>query len=392
MVRFFASLGWCVVFYFAAVLTCAIIVMAATPGDEAARKQANEKAGKELGVPVFFGALLLGFGLGYLRILPGTRARKARMEKQPVAERLADWSPAGGNSHAERGGSSEPQFGAAPAPYTRPLPTSAFQPGSRSSTRSPVESRESAISSTHGFHLPGFFSRFGRFVLGFVVMGGIGAAMCGAPDAARNGIVFIGLGLVAFSVFGTIVVIARTLSVLRVQLSPDGVAWSGLMGSDYRSWDTITEVYRMEHVLIQGRKRHYTRWVKLEFNDGRSVRFDQCLTDFDVLAGTIQLVSAYRIVAEKHAELAQSGQATFGTITLRSDGIVVDGDFIPWQSVRRNAIINGCLDLETNLSGWFTRVHKNKPLGSVPNYSALFALMADLGRAPVRPMEPGFRF
>jgi hypothetical protein len=375
--------------------------MAATPGDEEAKKQANEKVGKELGVPIFFGSLFLGFGLGYMRVLPGTRRPKARTQEQRAGDALATWSPNCGVYHAGVDAGAHAHFNVTPAPFAppqkasppRPQPPSAVE-AQAAPYRHPQKaaSPESAIGSIHTFHLAGFISRFGRFVLAFVVMGGIGAVMCGAPDAARNGIVFVALGLVAMGVIGTIVVVARAFGVLRVQLSPEGVAWSGLFGSDFRGWDTITDVYRREHVLIQGRKRHYTRWVQLVFSDRRTVKFDQCLTGFDVLAGTIQLVSADRIASEKRAELAEAGQATFGTVSLRSDGILVDGTLIPWQSVRRNAIINGCLDLDTDLPGWFFRVHKNKPLSAVPNYPALFALMADLGRAPVRPMEQGFRF
>src|SRR5262249_13204035 len=151
-----------------------------------------------------FGSLLLGFGLGYMRVLPGTRRPRARTQEQIAEDELTTWSPNRGVYHAGTDAGAQPQFNVTPALYTPPQKASAprLQPPRAMEAQAAAQaqpqqaaSRESAIGSTHTFHLSGFFSRFGRFVLGFVVMGGIGAVMCGAPDAARNGIVFVALGL-----------------------------------------------------------------------------------------------------------------------------------------------------------------------------------------------------
>src|SRR5262249_38150114 len=147
---------------FVAVIPCAIFVMAATPGDNEAKKQANEKVGKELGVPIFFGSLLLGFGLGYMRVLPGTRRPKPRTQEQLAGDALATWSPNRGVYHAGAEAGAHPQFNVTPALYTPPKKASAprLQPpramdAQAASQAQPQQaaSRESAIGSTHTFHL-----------------------------------------------------------------------------------------------------------------------------------------------------------------------------------------------------------------------------------------------
>jgi hypothetical protein len=412
MFRSLAMIVWTNIFFWVGVVVSALIVSAATPGDQHAKEQACIKAGGIMALPLIAGSILLSYYLGKFKILPGTRDPRSKTKEELYADAMGSWSRSGGVYHAGTDPGAGSEFGVSPLPppsksrarpatfgshnqyeaqppaYSAPQPLHPMQPLPPAAPQ-PLHQ---TVFSEHRFHFGGFFSAYGRILAAVTIFGMIGLIVIASPNAVEQGAAYVGLGLTAVAFIGIVWVFCAGLAITRVQLTPEGISWSGLLSKDYSAWETITEVYRMELVLIQRGSRHHVRWVKLIFSDGRSVKFNQCLNGFDLLASSIQLVSSDRILAEKRAQLSSTGEATFGLITLRTDGIIVDGTFIPWLQVRRAAIINGGLDLDTTLSGWFSAVHKYKPLGGVPNYPALLALMGELGHAPARPMEQGRRF
>jgi hypothetical protein len=369
-----------------------------------------------VGLPLWGVSILLSYVLCKMKVLPGTREPRRKTQDELYAAAKESWSPNRGVFHGGTDPGPGSQFSVLPLPHpskshAKPAPPASSpsvlpaEPSAYSAAPPPQpmppahpmqpmprsQPPAAVAMSEHHFHLAGFLSRWGRLVLALVILGAIGVGILATPNAMRDGAGYVGMALAGIGVMGVIVLFGVALSTTRVHLTPEAVTWSGLFGRDHRGWETDSDVYRLEFVLIQRGSRHYTRWVKLVFSDGRSVKFDQCMDGFDVLAGAIQMVTQERIFSEKRAQLSSTSEATFGPVTLRTDGMVVDGTFIPWVQLRRAAIINGGLDLDTTVSGWFSTVHKYKPLGEIANYVSLLALMGEMGHAPARPMEQGYR-
>lgn len=76
LLRFVFGVLWWIAFFILGSFAITLVVMAMNDGDQEARQQAIELAGKTSGVPLFFGSLLVVGVLAKLGWLPGVRRRK----------------------------------------------------------------------------------------------------------------------------------------------------------------------------------------------------------------------------------------------------------------------------------------------------------------------------
>lgn len=337
MKRAFFCVVWSAVFLFVAALAVVVSASLSAGDDPAKQERVAREAGEEWGPLVVFGSIALAVALGTAGQLPGTGRRRAS------------------ESGVER-------------PGMRPLE----QPPSRPTA--PLSSR--LAPSVHRFSFLGFLSRWDRIIVAVPIFGGFGLFVLAgspSPEASLGGLIFC-----AVAGMPTLLLTWRFLGVRWAQLDSSGVSWGGVFGSRHREWERIRSVTR-EELLVN--RRHRTRMLRLDFEGGGSVTFDQALTDFDTLAGALQTVAGELILPRKWDELHRDGEADFGLVKLRPDGIKMKGKFFSWDHLGRYRIENGHLIL-------YKRIRpraggdKGVPLSTIPNYPVLLTMMRE-GGAPL---------
>jgi hypothetical protein len=115
--------------------------------------------------------------------------------------------------------------------------------------------------------------------------------------------------------------------------------------------------------------------VQIVFRNGGSVAFDQCLSSFDALAKAIEQKTGELLRPQKGAELEAQGEAGFGPVTFRRDGIHLRRKFYPWTGVSSCDIVNGRLVLYVQPRRAKGRWDDEILLSDVPNYPLLLELL-----------------
>jgi hypothetical protein len=78
------------------------------------------------------------------------------------------------------------------------------------------------------------------------------------------------------------------------------------------------------------------------------------------------------VAAERQRQLA-AGEVTFGPVTVKKDGLVVNGKDVPWDNLERHEVVNGHLVIYRRRSWFFRTVEV--PLAQIPDYMALLDML-----------------
>jgi uncharacterized protein DUF6585 len=344
LIRAIVCVLWSFVFLFVGGIILALVASMGD-GDKQEREQRTKELGEKSAGLLCLGSVGLAAVLGFLGILPGTRKRKAPSAATDAADATAPADAKG-------------------------IPSSI-----RSGLGRTAAAQESFVSN-HEFTLAGFFDRWGRIATGAIVFLGLGIYLMVArlPGAGPQ-VAYVGMGLAAFALGFLGYLGYRFLAVSNVRLDDTGITWSGALGTRHQDWDAIVAVYRNE--LIENRQFR-TRTLKLEFADGSSAMFDQAVSNFSDLAESVQTTTAELILPVKQTELRAQGQADFGSVAVKPDGVAMKGEFFPWTGLGRHAIENGHLvlyALPRRRSGGDASVR----LSEIPNYAVLLELIARRG-------------
>jgi hypothetical protein len=170
-------------------------------------------------------------------------------------------------------------------------------------------------------------------------------------------------------------------AVWHVSVTPKGLAWTDRHGEHRCGWDDITGVYRTETYLGGPDGERITR-IRVESNSNRPLVVDKHLSDYDRLVDTIQEITTARLLPRKRAELAK-GEAAFGPVTLRRDGIRFGRKHVAWNHLDHWCISNG----HAVFFKYDSR-HLHDPgmifrLDQVPSYLVMFQLIEELSKPPV---------
>jgi hypothetical protein len=165
----------------------------------------------------------------------------------------------------------------------------------------------------------------------------------------------------------------------QVEATSEGLVWQDKQGEHRCRWDEIREVYRLEKIVNQTFR---VKELKLVLSHGEQVAVDQCLSDFDRLADTVQAVSAEQLLAAKRSSLDGSG-AEFGPVVLQRAGLSVRGKYFPWDQVEQYTIFNGTIVVYPK--GYQGIKCEEVGFGEVPNYPVLLRLLQELGQRPIPP-------
>jgi hypothetical protein len=235
--------------------------------------------------------------------------------------------------------------------------------------------------STHAFCTSGFFSRYSAFFMLMLMglgMGGLAVYLGIAQDqiAVTVGGIVVSLGsfLLLVPVF-----LGLTRRPRHVEVTKDGLVWSGQLGEGRCRWDEIREVFRLDRTVNQTFTEKKLVWV---LANGDRVTTDQTLSDFDIMADTIQERSLPYLLDAKRAELDKG--ADFGSVLLKRTGVTVAGKSFNWDEIEQSTVFNGVLY-------FFPRSYtgnnsEDAKLSEVPNSPILLHLLEELGQAPV-PVE-----
>jgi hypothetical protein len=372
MKRAFFCLVWSVVFFFGAAFAFSLAAVSAAGNDPVKQKQIAQESGKKWGPLALLGSIGAAVVLGAAGLLPGTR-RRQRTDSEPNPS--THGSPS--RSPYNQPTASEPNPTAQSSLLQRTYqPTAEAQsPLLQRTYYQPTGPSPSGIQpSEHAFTLLGYFDRWQRVLPGTVVFIGFGLFLLASPEIQRSNapyapLVFVGLGFAAF-----VKLAARSFGVRWARIDADGVSWGGVLGSGFREWNQVTDVYREERLT---NRRYRTRELRLKFDDGASVTFDQALTGYDRLAETVQAVTSSLLMPLKRQELRAEGKVGFGPVTVRTDGIKMKGRSYSWDGLSRYRIENGHIVLYSRLAR--RAGHRDVPLREVPNYVVLLNLMEECG-------------
>jgi hypothetical protein len=165
------------------------------------------------------------------------------------------------------------------------------------------------------------------------------------------------------------------------RVTPEGVQWQDGKGEHLWRWEVIADVFRLDKIINQTFR---VKKLRLLTGQGEEVTFDQCLSNYDRFADTVQEAVSNRLLAAKRSELAGAG-AQFGPVTLRKDAITINGKTFPWPEVEQYVVLRGVLVV-------YPRSYQGinceeVVLSVVPNYPILLYLLQELGQMPTPPQQ-----
>lgn len=351
MKRAFFCFVWSVVFFFGSALAFSIAATSAAGDDPAKREAAARESGKTTGPIVLLGSLASAIVLGGAGLLPGTRGRK----RSPAQAEAGDTNA----SAVSRATANTPTVG-----------------GTRPSIPYPQQMNQLDYTE-HRFTFIGFIDRWKRVMPGIPVIGVIGLIMIGSATSSGPLAALVGLGVFSIPTCLFFHLVGRFLGMRYVRLDATGVCWDGLFGARHREWSEIVEVYRTEKIT---NRRWRTREIRLKFNRGWPVAFDQALTDFDALADNIQSMTGNMLLPLKLAEIERDGELKFGPVKIRKGDITMKRKIFDWHSLGRYKIENGHLVLYARFRPR-TGGDVGVPLSEIPNYLVMLEIMS-LNGAP----------
>jgi hypothetical protein len=225
------------------------------------------------------------------------------------------------------------------------------------------------------FSLSGFLSLYLPHLGVTILLAGLGlfAVIVGRARAAND--LFI-VGVVAL--VGSLVplippMLASLKTVDAVDVDGTAIRWQDSAGSHSLTWQEVRELYRLE----MRRNGFRVTELKLITAAGETVTFNHSLTQYDQLAEKAQANHAAVWLGTKQAEV-EGGEATFGPVRLRPDGVVVENEMLAWEEIEQYGLMRGylCFISPRHRGPAMKRV----AVKDVPNYVLLMQLLEAFGK------------
>src|SRR5262249_35768034 len=145
-----------------------------------------------------------------------------------------------------------------------------------------------------------------------------------------------GLGVVSAFMFGILwVIVAATIITFRGVIAEAVICDHGLRWRGGKVWQlgpvtALKSVAPRESVgMRNGAEVGRYGVCRLTLRDDRELVFDRHrITDYARLADTIQATTSDVVAAERQRQLA-AGEVTFGPVTVKKDGLIVNGKNVP---------------------------------------------------------------
>lgn len=238
--------------------------------------------------------------------------------------------------------------------------------------------------STHEYDPMGGLKRAAIFGVGMVITGAFGffcAAFAanelkkGKTGVGVAGLLFGGFMLVLAVVAAWVMIQELFFPISKVAAYRGGIRWQR-RGRIYTAlWSDITAVYRQTtEIYVNGQHKGTCKILSVEVCNGKYLYFDgELLTNYDEFADYVQSTHGGYIMGVKSREQHESGEANFGKIGVRVDGVNVNGTFIPWARLERFEIANGHLCFYSSEFSW--NKCRTFALKEVPNYAVLLDML-----------------
>jgi hypothetical protein len=211
-----------------------------------------------------------------------------------------------------------------------------------------------------------------------LVVGGVAYRRAGQPVPAM-----IAIALAAAYLCGAAVIV--WLSVVHgrvVHLFEHGLAVRSGRTPEAFTWDDLISVTVTGD---QTTRRGAPRWrFTATCADGREIVLGADLPRLGELAEIVTNEVMVRVVPWYLRAVSAGGTVSFGPFTVSRDGVVKDGDLLPWQYVRDVRIDNGMVVVQrvrAETEAWGTPgsdIALAATVGSVPNAVALAALCREV--------------
>ena len=226
------------------------------------------------------------------------------------------------------------------------------------------------------------------FVVGVPLLGalGLGAAYMAMAETTRGYMDLekigyaAGLGVVSAFLFGILwAIVAATIITFRgviaeVVMCNHGLRWRVGKVWNAALWSDVKSVTRGESIVMRnGVEVSRFGVCRVTLRDDRELVFDRSrISDYPSLADAIQATTSDVVAAEKQRQLA-AGEVTFGPVTVKKGGLVVDGRDVPWDNLERFEVVNGHLIIYRRRSWFFKTLEV--PLAQIPDYMALLDIL-----------------
>jgi len=170
--------------------------------------------------------------------------------------------------------------------------------------------------------------------------------------------------------------------VSSVRLFQEGIEWTSGKKEYRLPWENLKEVYRKEkytlHTGQQPSDWNRSSDLKLVFANGRVLRVNHALSDYNALCYYLQQLTTPVLLPAARADVEGEG-AVFGPVLLSKDGLTHKKTFFHWDTIEDLIVGNGKLFIRLD-----TGREKVVPLEIVPNYPVLLQVLEFLGR-PAHP-------
>ncbi|MCI0640897.1 MAG: hypothetical protein L0Y72_13610 [Gemmataceae bacterium] len=158
---------------------------------------------------------------------------------------------------------------------------------------------------------------------------------------------------------------------------PSGLRWTKADKTHAALWQDIAEVYRDDTIFfMNGVRQDRVSRMRLKLYDDQEIRLAaDTYGDFDVLADAIQRGHQGWMAAVKRQALAKEGEAHFGAVVIRRDGLVLHGELYAWEDIEKYEIENAHINF-FHIGAWFFP-KTSIALSSIPNSLALLSILAE---------------
>jgi hypothetical protein len=166
----------------------------------------------------------------------------------------------------------------------------------------------------------------------------------------------------------------HTAAVREAVLYPEGIVWRDAEGWNGCQWEDVRHVHRKE-VVVKGLVQ--ARHVRLASGFGWDVTLEHTLSDWALLADTVQARVADRQIPEA-LDLFHHGETVeFGPMEVGPHGLTVAGSFFPWADLKRIDLRKGHLVLHPSDG----RAVQAIPFGDIPDF-LVFLKVLEAAHAP----------
>jgi hypothetical protein len=144
-------------------------------------------------------------------------------------------------------------------------------------------------------------------------------------------------------------------------------------------FDEIVSFYRrIEQHIVYGIQMPPKYFFTIVTEDGRKVKLNSFLANVANLGEAIRLGIFDRLLAQARQQLKAGGSVDFGLVRAEPDGLLCDGERLPWDRVRDMTFYDGCFYIwDTGQRAAWT----SGSVGKVANLDVLLALVRLYGNS-----------